>query len=284
MPYIGDLADELNRQEWAVERMLKNRGYLKQNGEPRKSTIDDGLMREDGFIYRKGWNLFIDALGYRDSVDDDEDEEDGEDEIINDDDDSDSNDDEAEEGGFKAFADEYSPWHCTRSSYDNDFFKSGKTYDADSIINFFHQLNTTPNCRKGWDGDVMQDDPPELSFDYLHFIPENIYRQRNDIELKIEVYKKEMRGWNIEKLKDTIHSYIRKAYSEKYTKNTDEKWRAVAAIRCFKEKISDDDSAPQRFPIIGCDCIYCSNGICRNDENPYDYNQECPGDCDFFYS
>ncbi|MDY4768311.1 MAG: hypothetical protein SO238_07805 [Treponema sp.] len=26
---LGELADELNRQEWAVERMLKNRGYLK---------------------------------------------------------------------------------------------------------------------------------------------------------------------------------------------------------------------------------------------------------------
>lgn len=75
MAYISDLADELNRQEWAVERMLKNRGYLKQNGDPRKSTIDNGLMREDGFIYKKGWDLFVDELGYRESDDSDDDED-----------------------------------------------------------------------------------------------------------------------------------------------------------------------------------------------------------------
>ena len=33
MHTLGELADELNRQEWAVERMLKNRGYLKNNGD-----------------------------------------------------------------------------------------------------------------------------------------------------------------------------------------------------------------------------------------------------------
>ncbi len=73
---IDDLADELNRQEWAVERMLKNRGYLKQNGDPRRSTINDGLMDEDGMITDGGWSTFIDELGYKDSSNDEDDEDD----------------------------------------------------------------------------------------------------------------------------------------------------------------------------------------------------------------
>ena len=76
---IGDLADELNRQEWAVERMLRNRGYLKQNGDPRKSTINDGLMDEDGYITDDGWSTFIDELGYKDSSNDEDDEDDEDD-------------------------------------------------------------------------------------------------------------------------------------------------------------------------------------------------------------
>lgn len=87
---IGDLADELNRQEWAVERMLKNRGYLKQNGDPRKSTIDCGLMNKNGLITKLGWSTFIDELGYKET---DEDEE-ADDDIIDEDDDSDDDDDD----------------------------------------------------------------------------------------------------------------------------------------------------------------------------------------------
>ena len=68
MAYISDLAKELNRTEGMVTKMLKTRGYLKENGEPRKASIDAGLMREDGFIYKKGWNLFIEELGYKKSV------------------------------------------------------------------------------------------------------------------------------------------------------------------------------------------------------------------------
>ena len=72
---LDELAEELNRKEWAVERMLINRGYLKQNGDPRKWTIDDGLMNKSGLIKEAGWSTFISELGYKDS-DDDEDEDD----------------------------------------------------------------------------------------------------------------------------------------------------------------------------------------------------------------
>ncbi len=68
MAYISDLAKELNRTEGMVTKMLKTRGYLKENGMPRKATVDAGLMREDGFIYKKGWNQFVDELGYKSSV------------------------------------------------------------------------------------------------------------------------------------------------------------------------------------------------------------------------
>lgn len=92
---IDELADELNRQEWAVERMLKNRGYLKQNGDPRKSTIDDGYMNKNGLITKSGWEAFIDELGYKDSDDEDEEEELNEenDEEIDDEDDEEEEED-----------------------------------------------------------------------------------------------------------------------------------------------------------------------------------------------
>ena len=76
-----DLADELNRKTWAVERMLENRGYLKQNGDPRKSTINDGLMDEDGMITDGGWSTFIDELGYKNSGSDDDDDEEEDDDL-----------------------------------------------------------------------------------------------------------------------------------------------------------------------------------------------------------
>lgn len=108
---IGDLADELNRQEWAVERMLKNRGYLKQNGEPRKSTIDDGLMNKNGLITKLGWSTFIDELGYKETDEDEEDDDD----IIDEDDDSadddgdwndDSDDEEDDENDWNDYSDD----------------------------------------------------------------------------------------------------------------------------------------------------------------------------------
>ena len=67
MSDISDLAKELNRTECMIEKMLKTRGYLKENGKPRKATVDAGLMREDGFIYKKGWNLFVEELGYKEN-------------------------------------------------------------------------------------------------------------------------------------------------------------------------------------------------------------------------
>lgn len=76
---LDELATELNRQEWAVRKMLINRGYLKKNGDPRKTTIDDGLMNRNGLIKESGWSVFCNELGYKDS-DDDEIEKEPEDE------------------------------------------------------------------------------------------------------------------------------------------------------------------------------------------------------------
>ena len=98
---IGELADELNRQEWAVERMFRNRGYLKQNGSPRKWLIDEGLMDEDGMITEEGWSTFIDDLGYKNPKEEDEDDED-EDEYDEEDEDGDEDeDDELDEDEVK---------------------------------------------------------------------------------------------------------------------------------------------------------------------------------------
>lgn len=45
--------------------MLKKRMYLKENGKPRIAIIDAGLMREDGFIYKKGLYIFAEELGIK---------------------------------------------------------------------------------------------------------------------------------------------------------------------------------------------------------------------------
>jgi len=65
MKTLSDLAKELNRQSWAVVKMLKNRGYLKKNGEPKKRTLDAGLMTKRSLITNSGWNVFIKELGVR---------------------------------------------------------------------------------------------------------------------------------------------------------------------------------------------------------------------------
>lgn len=39
----------------------------------------------------------------------------------------------------------------------------------------------------------------------------------------------------------------------------------------------------ENTPLSVNSCVYCKNGVCRNDENPYYYDQGCPGDCDYFY-
>lgn len=65
MKKLSDLATELNRQPWAVVKMLKNRGYLKKNGEPKKRTLDSGFMTKRGLITNSGWDFFIKQLGVR---------------------------------------------------------------------------------------------------------------------------------------------------------------------------------------------------------------------------
>ena len=64
---IEQLAELLNRQPGHVRRMLINRGYLRQNGNPTVFSTREGLIREDGFIYAQGRDLFIKELGIREN-------------------------------------------------------------------------------------------------------------------------------------------------------------------------------------------------------------------------
>lgn len=68
MKSIADLAKKLHRQPWAVVKMLKTRGYIKRNGEPKAKTIAAGYMNSHGWIKKVGWDFFIDALGRKDSA------------------------------------------------------------------------------------------------------------------------------------------------------------------------------------------------------------------------
>ena len=72
---IGELAEKLNREEWAVERMLRNRGYLKKNGAPTKSCITSGYMNKNALITKAGESNFIAELGIKGSSNDEIDEE-----------------------------------------------------------------------------------------------------------------------------------------------------------------------------------------------------------------
>lgn len=152
---LGELANELNRQEWAVERMLKNRGYLKNNGDPRKSTIDDGLMNKNGLIKEAGWSVFIDELGYKDTDEDEEDEiedvdiDDDDDEDIEDDEDDDEDEeiiedddeyieDEEELEKLINFMDQYQAWKCIcNAGFNSDYFKLGQHYPSGAIIHWY---------------------------------------------------------------------------------------------------------------------------------------------------
>ena len=72
---IGELAEKLNREEWAVERMLRNRGYLKKDGAPTKSCITSGYMNKNALITKAGESNFIAELGIKGASDDEIDEE-----------------------------------------------------------------------------------------------------------------------------------------------------------------------------------------------------------------
>lgn len=147
---LGELADELNRQEWAVEKMLKNRGYLKNNGTPRKSTIDDGLMNKNGLIKEAGWSVFIGELGYKDSKDDDDeiDEENNEDNEDEDDvdeydEDTDEDDDMLENKIRDALSSEISEESLLQDLssqlidlYNHDLQEDDEDWDEDWEINF----------------------------------------------------------------------------------------------------------------------------------------------------
>ena len=50
---ISELADILNRKEGMVILMMRNRDYLKKNGDPKKWCVDEGYMRADGMITKK---------------------------------------------------------------------------------------------------------------------------------------------------------------------------------------------------------------------------------------
>ena len=95
---ISELADILNRKEGMVIRMMRNRGYLKKNDDPKKWCVDEGYMRADGMITKKGERTLIEDLGIKESHEDEYDDEDEEEDF------SDEYDDDDEwKPGFKVF-------------------------------------------------------------------------------------------------------------------------------------------------------------------------------------
>ena len=77
---ISELADILNRKEGMVILMMRNRDYLKKNGDPKKWCVDAGYMRADGMITKKGERMLIEDLGIKESHEDEYDEEEDEEE------------------------------------------------------------------------------------------------------------------------------------------------------------------------------------------------------------
>ena len=75
---VEELAEELNRATWAVEKMLKNRGYLKKNGDPTKYCINSGYMNKNGLITKAGESVFIDDLGIKEASEEDDELDDDE--------------------------------------------------------------------------------------------------------------------------------------------------------------------------------------------------------------
>ena len=157
---ISELADILNRKEGMVIRMMRNRGYLKKNDDPKKWCVDAGYMRADGMITKKGERILIEDLGikesHEDEYDDDEDDEeedfsdeydDDESEESEDDDDDDGGEEEDDDESDESENEDYEklkellsdePWRCTAAS-SNRPFRKDEIYSADEILSWYSE-------------------------------------------------------------------------------------------------------------------------------------------------
>lgn len=225
MHTLGELADELNRQEWAVERMLKNRGYLKNNGDPRKSTIDDGLMNKNGLIKEVGWSVFIDELGYKDTEEDENEDEDIDDDDVEDDDEEDDELEKVEEeDGFIRYENsdnwwegEYRGWRIRdnkRIAEKGQRFESAVAWSIlkDQIDEFEDKVETLflqIGEYRGWKIKEQSDDRIVATKkgyeDISVYLGGDIRSEIDEIEKfsdDITSFEEEYRGWKIE---ITIH-------------------------------------------------------------------------------
>ena len=155
---ISELADILNRKEGMVIRMMRNRDYLKKNGAPKKWCVDEGYMRADGMITKKGERTLIDVLGIKASHEDEYDEEEDEEEDFSDeydDDEGEESEDDEDDGGEEEDDDESDesenedyeklkellndePWQCTAAS-SNRPFRKDEIYSADEILSWYSE-------------------------------------------------------------------------------------------------------------------------------------------------
>ena len=259
---IGDLADELNRQEWAVERMLKNRGYLKQNGEPRKSTIDDGLMNKNGLITKLGWSTFIDELGYKETDEDEKADDDIiDEEVDSDDDDSDwdynSDDEEDDKNDWneeEAYPDDY-----VNNRGDNyEYIRENVTIDDNDSG---AEVAVCPECK-----DIMTErDAEEQHGDIFNF--ECHCGHSFSAELHNVICE------TCERLV-SVHRVIKYESFNFCCEN----------CKSLFLDPPDDDSGITPFSDGVSNCTYCNkSGICKNGDNPYYFDQGCPGECSFYY-
>lgn len=62
--------------------------------------------------------------------------------------------------------------------------------------------------------------------------------------------------------------------------------KKYCSLNCYNEhnkiQIKRDFKRPITQKANIC-CRFCKGGVCRNDENRYNYEQICPGECDYFY-
>ena len=190
---ISELADILNRKEGMVILMMRNRDYLKKNGDPKKWCVDAGYMRADGMITKKGERILIEDLGIKESHEDeyDDDEDDEEEDFSDEYDDDESEESEDDDDGGEEEDDDESdesenedyeklkellndePWRCTAAS-SNRPFRKDEIYSADEILSWY---------QKNPDNEISHNEMDGLSFSMgdWEFIPQSFWQDCVDL-------------------------------------------------------------------------------------------------------
>lgn len=257
---IGELADELNRKEWAVEKMLKKRNYFKQNGDPRKWVIEDDLMDEDGMITENGWSSLINELGYKESNDDEDEDED----------DDDDDEDDGEEYYVDDEEDDDEKYYVDDDDDDDDDDEYVDDIDGAEFIreNVFLiddvELAICPKCHGINCENTGFDSPEGICIHCGTKFRAELHNLECD---QCGCYVSEQKV-----IRKNDHYFCNEYHSKIYREEQDDD---------YDDDYDDDVPKP-----AGSDCNnwrWCGGvGKCKNDESYY-YNQECPGDCEHFY-